>query len=125
MKTVLRMTPQTQLVLSVSKKLGHSTNHEILIESRKTLPGLSPTTVHRITKRLIANGLLADGPKINGQILVDANTSPHDHFLCNDCDGIKDLTINGSIRDQIKKELGVNNLPSSLTIYGDCQRCLS
>ena len=121
----LRMTPQTLLVLKIAKKLGHGTNAEILDKSLATLPSLSPTTVHRITKRLIENGLLSEGPKINGQILVDANTVPHDHFLCNDCNGIKDLTINSSIRDQIKNELGVERLPSSLTIYGDCKSCLS
>jgi Fur family peroxide stress response transcriptional regulator len=125
MHSNLRMTPQTLLVLKIAKKLGHATNSEILEKSLATLPSLSPTTVHRITKRLIENGLLAEGPKINGQILVDANIFPHDHFLCNDCNGIKDLTINSSIRDQIKNELGVERLPSSLTIYGDCKSCLS
>lgn len=125
MKSAMRMTPQTILVLNVARKFGHSTNSEILTEATKQFPALSATTVHRITKRLIANRLLAEGPKINGQIIIDSNTLPHDHFLCNDCHGMKDLTINETIRDQIKSELGVESLPTSLTIYGDCKSCLS
>ncbi len=125
MKSAMRMTPQTILVLGIAKKLGHSTNSEILSEANKKFPSLSATTVHRITKRLISHELLAEGPKINGQIIIDSNTLLHDHFLCNDCLGIKDLTINNTIRDQIKSELGVERLPTSLTIYGDCKSCLS
>ncbi len=125
MQTQIRMTPQTITVLKIARQFGHSTNLDILNESLKTFPSLSATTVHRITKRLIQSGLLAAGPKIKGQILIDSNTTAHDHFLCNDCQGIKDLTINPSIRCQIQKELGIDRVPASLTIYGDCQKCLS
>lgn len=124
MKTALRMTPQTIAVLQVAQQLGHANNLQILVKVRQNFPTLTPTTVHRITSRLIENGLLAAGPQINGARLIDANTTVHDHFLCSDCDGIKDFNINSSVREAIKTELQIKKLPRSLTIYGDCDACL-
>ncbi len=123
MKTAQRITPQTMAVLDVARRFGHCSNHQILIEVRKKFPMLTATTVHRITNRLVGNGLLANGPQINGVQLIDANTLPHDHFMCSACDGIKDIAINKSVRASIQKELGIKRLPKSLTIYGDCDTC--
>lgn len=120
----LRMTPQTNAVLAVAQRLGHGTNQTILVEVRKIIPDLSATTVHRITNRLISAGILANGPEVHGVRLVDANTMPHDHFMCSGCDGIKDIKINPLIRSSIKKEAGIKVAPKTLTIYGDCDTCI-
>jgi len=124
MHNKLRMTPQTIAVLSASRKLGHGTNHTILNEVRKIMPDLTATTVHRITNRLITNNILANGPELHGVRLVDANTLPHDHFMCSGCNGIKDIKINPLLRNSIKKEAGIKVAPKTLTIYGDCDTCI-
>ena len=124
MNSKLRMTPQTIAVLSATRQLGHGTNLTILMEVRKSLPELTATTVHRITNRLIANKILAYGPELHGVRLVDANTIPHDHFMCSGCNGIKDIKINPQIRLSIKKEAGIKVVPNTLTIYGDCDTCV-
>lgn len=123
MKSIIRMTPQTNIVLSTARRLGHASNSQILIEAHKTMPDLSATTVHRITNRLIDGGILAKGPEINGTQLVDANVTAHDHFMCSACSGIKDLRINNDLRTAIKREVGIKILPKSLIIYGDCANC--
>ncbi|MBP9813185.1 transcriptional repressor [Candidatus Saccharibacteria bacterium] len=123
MKTKARITPQTTAVLQAARKMGHASNHQILVELRSQFPFLTATTVHRITNRLIATGLLANGPEVNGVQLVDANTLEHDHFMCSGCDGIKDVYLTDKLRSDIKKELKIKKLPSRLTIYGGCETC--
>ncbi|HPR10473.1 MAG TPA: transcriptional repressor [Candidatus Saccharibacteria bacterium] len=119
----LRMTYQTRQVLFTARKLHHATNSEILNEVRADLPDLSATTVHRITSRLISAGILAYGPEINGSKIIDANTSPHDHFVCEACYGIKDITISQQSRNELQKQVDSLVLKSRLTITGDCTQC--
>lgn len=123
MKKKLRMTPQTIAVLEATRQLGHASNHGILQLVRQKFPKLSATTVHRITLRLIANGILAKGPEINGVRLIDANTSSHDHFLCSGCDGIKDVQISSKTKSLLVKEIKVEVAPSNFVIFGDCSNC--
>jgi Fur family transcriptional regulator, peroxide stress response regulator len=119
----LRMTHQTRQVLFVARQLGHATNADILTKVREELPDLSATTVHRITTRLISAGLLANGPELNGAKIVDANTSPHDHFICEACDGIKDINISAQSRIELQQQVDSLVLQSRLTITGDCKQC--
>jgi Fe2+ or Zn2+ uptake regulation protein len=117
------MTYQTKLVLEAAKQMGHSTNSDILIYVRQNIPEVSATTVHRITTRLIKHGLLSYGPEMNGSRIVDANAMPHDHFVCKECSGIKDIIIAGNARQQIQTQVPNLALSSSLTITGDCDMC--
>jgi Fur family peroxide stress response transcriptional regulator len=122
--TQLRMTQQTRRVLFVARRLGHASNSQILSEVREQLPDLSATTVHRITTRLIAAGLLAYGPELNGSKIIDANTVPHDHFICDACSGIKDIHISQHSRNELQKQVDSLVLSSRLTITGDCTQCI-
>jgi len=120
----LRMTHQTKLVLEAARDLGHSTNADILSRVRSTLPELSATTVHRITTRLVVAGLLNYGPDIKGSKTIDANIFPHDHFICEACDGIKDIKISEKSRKEIQGQVDDLVINSQLTITGDCKQCV-
>ena len=120
----IRMTQQTKLVLATVKKFGHATNSTILTYADKKMPGLSATTVHRITARLIANGYLSKGPQINNSAIIDANITPHDHFVCFKCGGVKDITLPTSIRKSLQKQVPGFIESAQLTISGDCVKCL-
>ena len=121
----IRMTQQTKLVLATVKKFGHATNSTILIYADKKMPGLSATTVHRITNRLITNGFLSRGPYINNSTVIDANIKPHDHFVCYKCGGVKDIYLPVSIRKSLQKQVPGFEGSTQLTISGDCVKCLS
>lgn len=125
MKNSFRSTPQTTEVLKIAQHLGHATNMEILKQVQLNFPDLTPTTVHRITSRLILNGKLQKGPEINGIQLVDGNISSHDHFICEECNIVKDVNISSHTRDAIKQEAKLKIIPGSLTIYGNCKKCPS
>ena len=119
----LRMTHQTKQVLRTARRLGHASNARILSEVHETLPDLSATTVHRITTRLIRAGLLAYGPDMNGVKIIDANIARHDHFICQSCSGIKDITISDRSRNELQTQVDALVTESRLTITGDCTRC--
>lgn len=125
MKNSLRMTPQTRAVIEYVRSYGHATNKQILLSIRSSFPDLSATTVHRITQRLILAGLLARGPEIGGSTTVDGNLKSHDHFICKNCNGLKDIYLNGAIRSNIQKQTGLSVATSRLTIFGDCTNCRS
>ena len=120
----LRMTHQTKAVLNAAQALGHATNSDILAAVRETLPDLSATTVHRITTRLITAGLLSYGPELRGSKIVDANTNRHDHFICEACNGIKDITISDKSRRELQSQVDSLIMQSQLTITGDCANCV-
>lgn len=124
MNSTLRMTPQTKAVIATINELGHGSNLQILHKVRAWFPSLTPTTVHRITNRLIENGLLARGPSIDGVVYVDANVVPHDHFICSACNGIKDVAISNQLREELQDQVGVGILPTNFVIYGDCDKCM-
>lgn len=124
MKSTLRMTPQTKIVLEVVAKNGHCSNLQILKSARIKLPNLSATTVHRITNRLINHGLIAEGPKINGVIMLDKNLTPHNHFVCSNCGGVKDIYLDNKLLKEVQSQTSAKILPSSMVIIGACQNCL-
>ena len=119
----LRMTHQTKEVFRIVQDFGHATNAQILEETQKCLPGLSATTVHRITKRLIENDMLSYGPDVNGCKTIDINISRHDHFICPECNVIKDITIGSQARDELQKQVKARISESTLTISGNCFAC--
>ena len=118
------MTHQTKIVQQAAIKFGHSTNAQLLVESKKQLPDISATTVHRITSRLITRGLLAEGPELNGSRIIDANITPHDHFVCEACFGIKDIELPKGLRTSLQKQVSGFLHESRLTIKGDCHNCV-
>ncbi|MEI6237730.1 MAG: transcriptional repressor [Candidatus Saccharibacteria bacterium] len=123
MKEKIRITPQTKAVLEYVHKSGHATNRQILYELNKVFPNLSATTVHRITLRMVSCGMLAKGPEIEGSMTVDSNLKSHDHFICNNCEGLKDVILTAGLRRSLQTQTGLSILPSNLVIYGDCTNC--
>jgi len=83
------------------------------------------TTVHRITARLQERGVIALGPSMkDGSMRYDANTIPHDHFVCNDCDGTRDIDVANELIPRISESLGGCRVTGRLVIYGSCEKCL-
>lgn len=123
MKNKLRMTPQTKAVLQCVQQLGHATNRQILSDVSKIFPNLSATTVHRITSRLVNCGMLAKGPEIGGSITIDSNLNSHDHFICSNCNGLKDVYLSKDLHKLLQDQTGLSIKSSELIIYGNCSNC--
>jgi Fur family peroxide stress response transcriptional regulator len=106
------------------EQAGHATNLMILENLQKQFPGLSATTVHRATARMAARGELAVAPPDEcGSMRYDARLDEHDHFLCQECDGMKDIKIAEQLRPLIEAQLDNCTISGRLAISGVCNRC--
>lgn len=118
----------TQYIIDVEnylKKKGHLSNVEILQYLQKKHPSISATTVHRITSRLVERGKLSLAPVAKGNSMrFDANIAAHDHFLCSNCDVLRDTHVANDIRPILEKSIGDDcSISGNLVITGLCKKC--
>jgi Fe2+ or Zn2+ uptake regulation protein len=120
-----RLTKYVQSVEDYMATAGHASNTEILSAMRQTYPDISATTIHRITSRLAERGKLGKAPSAsNNTLRYDANTHPHDHFLCSDCDMLRDASLTDDIRPLIERAVGDGcRISGNLVISGLCKKC--
>lgn len=103
---------------------GHATNAQLLAILRQQFPEVSATTIHRATARLAGRGSIATAPPApDGSMRYDTNTLPHDHFICQECDCIRDLDIAGQLAPQIERSLEGCMIDGRLTVTGICKHC--
>ena len=121
-------TRQTKYCNAIKSTLvinGHATNNELLYELRKVFPELSATTVHRATARLARRGEIATAPASkDGSMRYDTNIKPHDHFLCNNCDTLRDTDVKEKITPVLESSIGDCQISGRLTISGTCKNCI-
>lgn len=104
----------------------HATNAQLADDLRKVYPDLSDTTVHRITQRLLVDAQLSLAPRAEcGAKRFDVNTSSHDHFECTTCQQLIDISVSSNFREELQSSLGGCRIGESLTIRGNCQKCLA
>lgn len=120
-----RETKYSKQLLSAITDRGHATNAELLSDLQTLFPELSATTVHRGTARLLERGKVREAPDKHGAMRYDALTLPHDHFICNGCDGIRNLDIALSVLPTISAALGRCKITGRLVVYGTCEKCIT
>lgn len=119
-----RQTKYCDAIKSTLVVKGHATNYELLHELRKAFPELSATTVHRATARLASRGEIATAPASkDGSMRYDSNIKPHDHFLCNNCDALRDTDVKEQITPMLEASIGDCQISGRLTISGTCKNC--
>lgn len=87
-------------------------------------PDLSLGTVYRNITRFKEKGIVMTVANVNGEERVDANTSPHAHFICNCCGGVYDVfdsQIEATTGSLLKKGFKIDS--SSINFYGLCYKC--
>ena len=123
-RIVRRTTKYTNDVLAILKKNHHATNAQIAQELRNIHAEVSDTTVHRITQRLHADGLIGLAPSTKkGCLRYDSCTAMHDHFVCDNCDNLRDIAIADEVKKQIACELDNFYFDGPLVIMGTCKKC--
>ena len=121
-----RQTKYTKAVTAHMRKLGHATNMQLLESMRTSYPELSATTIHRITTRFLQQGLIHHAPPDkDGSMRFDTNLSPHDHFVCTACGGIRDIDVADEITPLVSNALGGCKITGRLLIHGSCKSCIS
>jgi Fur family peroxide stress response transcriptional regulator len=120
-----RQTKYCQAIEQVLPTMGHATNAELLDALRYKFPTLSATTVHRATTRLAARGIIGIAPSTpDGAMRYDANTRPHDHFLCSSCGLLRDADVKQEVTPILEAAIGDCRISGRLTVSGLCKTCM-
>lgn len=122
--TQQRETKYCHAVRQHIKQLGHATNLELLEIMQKEYPSLSPTTVHRVTSRLVKRGELQLAPSTpDGSMRFDSNLALHDHFQCRKCGMIRDAQFPSHIIREVESEFKDCVISGPIVITGLCKIC--
>lgn len=120
-----RLTNQKKIILDYLMSVKcHPTAEDVYGAVKKQLPRISPGTVYRILKEL--------DEKHQAQTILskkathfDGDTSPHTHFVCQQCDRVYDIMDechNCGILDKKRTGIGkINNY--KIIFYGVCNKC--
>lgn len=106
-------------------RTDHPTADMIYESARRIYPNISLGTVYRNLSLLVSLGEITKISTPEGADRFDARTSPHNHFICQNCHKIMDLEMENI--DYIMKEAG-KNFPGSIDGYtvhffGLCEEC--
>ena len=118
-----RNTPQTDLIRNILKAKLHATNKELAAEARKIYPNMTETTVHRITARLVESQQASYAPNLNQVMIFDANTKPHDHFYCQNCNSIFNIELSEEIFSHLWSQLTGKEIRNCILVAGLCENC--
>ena len=97
--------------------------HPMLQESH---PDISQATVYRNLALFKKQGKIISVGNVNGTERFDANTEPHVHFICNNCDAVLDLhqiSVPTELSSDAEQSTGCQVQSCQLTFTGLCGNC--
>jgi Fur family peroxide stress response transcriptional regulator len=97
--------------------------HEMLQEEH---PDISLATVYRNLTLFKNQGLIQSLGTVGGIERFDANTQPHVHFICTDCQAVIDLpqiAVPQQLRTTVEETTGSQVTECILSFSGRCQDC--
>lgn len=119
-----RRSKYTEAVKYALNYYGHATNAQLAEDLRRSYPQLSDTTIHRITQRLVEDGIVQYGPNaLDGAMVFDNTVRAHDHFQCQYCGELRDIDLPLDCRQKIYQSVGRVDRRGRLTIMGKCNKC--
>jgi Fur family peroxide stress response transcriptional regulator len=122
-----RLTRQRQAVLdAVRQAPGHPDACGVYDQVRQRIPNISLGTVYRSLAVLRDGGLIRELPQGGGPTRYDANTSDHQHIVCQECGRVLDLDVGDltALRElaaRISRFAEV--VGERVEFYGRCQEC--
>ncbi len=118
-----RFSRQREIVLgTLVGNRTHPTADAVYELARKVEPNISLGTVYRNLKLLADEGKIITLETQDKKIHYDADTSPHEHFLCDECGKIYDFFRVTDGRSEIEKE-GFVVCSAKTVYYGVCKDC--
>lgn len=106
----------------------HPSAETIFTDLKAEIPDLSMGTVYRNLTLFKKQGLATSVATVGGVERFDANTNPHVHFICNDCDAVIDLHpvhAPENLKSQAETCIGCNVSGCQLSFTGLCRECLT
>lgn len=89
-------------------------------------PDISMATVYRNLSRFRSQGVIQCVATVRGTERFDANTDPHVHFICSNCDEVIDLhqiQVPQELTASVETTSGCRPDGCQLTFTGLCEKC--
>ena len=89
-------------------------------------PDISLATVYRNLSRFRSQGVIQCVATVRGTERFDANTAPHVHFICSNCDEVLDLhqiQVPTELSSTVEQTSGCVVDSCQLTFTGLCEKC--
>jgi Fur family peroxide stress response transcriptional regulator len=88
----LALTVQRRAIFAaIARRRDHPTADEVYESLRRSLPGVSRTTVYRVLETLVRAGLIAKACHPGAAARYDPLTHRHHHLVCIECEKVIDL----------------------------------
>lgn len=109
----------------LSTRKDHPTADKVYMAIRKQIPNISLGTVYRNLTMLAETGEIQRLRVGDGVDHFDFDTSPHYHFVCSECGGVSDLTMDSidSIIDIAGADFDGEIAGHITYFYGICGGC--
>jgi len=115
---------RNEILRIVQHTKSHPTADWVYDQARKVFPNISLGTVYRNLNQLSDSGLV-NTIKDKTVVRYDGNTEPHDHFKCDGCGRIYDLSVlDDSFLETINKKQPFLVTDVHLELHGICPDCL-
>jgi Fe2+ or Zn2+ uptake regulation protein len=119
-----RATRQLAAVYDVlAASTDHPTAEMVYQRVRGRMPRVSLGTVYRNLDKLRDHGRLRVVRLAGGEAHYDAMLAEHDHFVCERCGGVHDVTAPAAPRDRLDPRIASTVHWRTTMIYGVCAAC--
>lgn len=102
---------------------SHPSAEMVFAMLQKEHPDISLATVYRNLAKFKAEGTITSVATVRGIERFDANTQPHVHFVCSECDAVIDLHQISMPRYEAEDCGGCRIESCALTFTGRCANC--
>lgn len=117
---------RTAILSYLRQSRQHPSAETIYTDLKAEIPDLSMGTVYRNLTLFKQQGLATSVATVKGVERFDANTDPHVHFICSDCDAVIDLhqlqTPQG-LCNEAEACIGCKVGTCQLSFTGVCRTC--
>jgi len=107
---------------------AHPSAEKIFTDLKAQIPDLAMGTVYRNLALFKEKGLVSSVATVHGVERFDANTNPHVHFICNQCDAVIDLhqmQIPETLYEAAEGCCGGKIADYQVAFSGTCRQCLN
>ena len=127
MATVKRSRQRDAIRSFLMSRKDHPTAEVVYDNVSKEFPNISLGTVYRNLAQLAENGDILKIITSANKEHFDGFVHRHFHFVCNKCDKIYDVDLDGmdKIKNQAAEKLNADIEDYSLIFYGICENCSS
>lgn len=107
---------------------AHPSAETVYTDLKRQIPDLSMGTVYRNLNLFRQQGLASVVATVRGVERFDANTEPHVHFICSQCDSVLDLMemeVPDTLKNTASHCCGGRADACQLSFTGICGGCLN